>query len=87
MWFHQWSLANHGPCNVPWLLCSHKVEAVGRANAFKEKDGFTSTTGAKVTSINKKIELSKKKITLGTKVVNEKVKEMEKKFQTSDKTK
>jgi hypothetical protein len=61
-------------------------DAVGQAKAFDEKHGFTSTAGAKVASIDKKIGLSEK-ITTGTSMVSEKVKEMDQKFQVSDKTK
>ena len=61
-------------------------DAVGKAKAFDEKHGFTSTAGAKVASIDKKIGLSEK-ITTGTSMVSEKVKEMDQKFQVSDKTK
>uniref|UniRef100_A0A0A9FP18 RRM domain-containing protein n=1 Tax=Arundo donax TaxID=35708 RepID=A0A0A9FP18_ARUDO len=61
-------------------------DAIGKAKAFDEKHGFTSTAGAKVASIDKKIGLSEK-ITTGTSLVSEKVKEMDQKFQVSDKTK
>ncbi|WVZ82920.1 hypothetical protein U9M48_030126 [Paspalum notatum var. saurae] len=61
-------------------------DAVGKAKAFDEKHGFTSTAGAKVASIDKKIGLSDK-ISTGTSMVSEKVKEMDQKFQVSDKTK
>ncbi|KAM0905889.1 hypothetical protein ACQ4PT_017107 [Festuca glaucescens] len=61
-------------------------DTVGKAKAFDDKLGFTSTAGAKVASIDKKIGLSEK-FTIGTSVVNEKVKEMDQKFQVSDKTK
>ena len=61
-------------------------DAVGKAKAFDEKHGFTSTAGAKVASIDKKIGLSEK-ITTGTSMVSGKVKEMDQKFQVSDKTK
>ncbi|TVU13020.1 hypothetical protein EJB05_46711 [Eragrostis curvula] len=61
-------------------------DAVGKAKSFDEKHGFTSTAGAKVASIDKKIGLSEK-ITTGTSLVSEKVKEMDQKFQVSDKTK
>ncbi|KAM3196611.1 hypothetical protein ACQJBY_072356 [Aegilops geniculata] len=61
-------------------------DAVGKAKSFDERHGFTSTATAKVASIDRKIGLSEK-FTLGTTVVNEKVKEMDQKFQVSDKTK
>jgi len=61
-------------------------DAVGKAKAFDEKHGFTSTATAKVVSLDQKIGLSEK-ITMGTSAVNEKVKEMDQKFQVSEKTK
>ncbi|AQL02601.1 Binding partner of ACD11 1 [Zea mays] len=61
-------------------------DAVGKAKAFDEKHGFTSTAGATVASIDKKIGLTDK-ITTGTSLVSGKVKEMDQKFQVSDKTK
>ena len=61
-------------------------DAVGKAKAFDDKHGFTSTAGAKVASIDQKIGLSEK-FTIGTSVVNEKVKEMHEKFQVTDNTK
>ncbi|XP_044361427.1 binding partner of ACD11 1-like [Triticum aestivum] len=61
-------------------------DAISKAKYFDERHGCTSTTAAKVASIDKKIGLSEK-FTLGTTVVNEKVKEMDQKFQVSDKTK
>lgn len=61
-------------------------DAIGKAKTFDEKHGFTSTAGAKVASIDRKIGLSEK-ITMGTSMVNEKVKEVDQKFQVSDKTK
>jgi hypothetical protein len=61
-------------------------DSIGKAQAFDEKHGFTSTASAKVASIDKKIGLSEK-ITTGTSMVSEKVKEMDQKFQMSDKTK
>ncbi|CAO2187360.1 unnamed protein product [Urochloa humidicola] len=61
-------------------------DAVGKAKAFDAKHGFTSTAGAKVASIDKKIGL-REKITTGTSIVSEKVKEMDQKFQVCDKTK
>ncbi|KAG0512386.1 hypothetical protein BDA96_10G009000 [Sorghum bicolor] len=64
--------------------------AVGGDNTVvhkaEDKHGFTSTAGAKVASIDKKIGLSDK-ITTGTSLVTGKVKEMDQKFQVSDKTK
>ncbi|KAM0895195.1 hypothetical protein ACQ4PT_023990 [Festuca glaucescens] len=61
-------------------------DVVVKAKAFDDKLDFTSTVGAKVVSIDKKIGMSEK-FTMGTSVVNRKVKEMDQKFQVSDKTK
>ncbi|KAF8379039.1 hypothetical protein HHK36_028466 [Tetracentron sinense] len=61
-------------------------DAVGKAKSFDEKHQFTSTATAKVVSLDKKIGLSEK-ISIGTSVVNDKVREMDQKFQVSEKTK
>lgn len=61
-------------------------DAVSRAKAFDDKHQLTSTATAKVASFDKKIGLSEK-ISTGTLLVNEKVKEMDQKFQVSEKTK
>ncbi|XP_008800095.1 binding partner of ACD11 1 [Phoenix dactylifera] len=61
-------------------------DALNKAKAFDEKHQFTSTAGAKVSSLDKKIGLSEQ-ISMGTSAVNEKVREMDKKFQVSEKTK
>ncbi|KAI3750940.1 hypothetical protein L2E82_21869 [Cichorium intybus] len=61
-------------------------DAVNKAKLFDEKVQFTSTAAAKAATIDQKIGLSEK-ISLGTTLVNEKVKEMDQKFQVSEKTK
>ncbi|KAH7659099.1 RNA recognition motif domain-containing protein [Dioscorea alata] len=61
-------------------------DAVNKAKSFDEKHQFTSTATAKVASFDKKIGLSEK-VTMGASAVNEKVKEMDQKFQVSEKTK
>ncbi|XP_031392844.1 binding partner of ACD11 1-like isoform X1 [Punica granatum] len=61
-------------------------DAVGKAKTFDEKHQFTSTAAAKVASLDQKIGLSDK-ISAGTTLVNDKVKEMDQKFQVSEKTK
>lgn len=61
-------------------------DAVNRAKSFDERVQFTSTAAAKAATIDQKIGLSEK-INMGTTLVNEKVKEMDQKFQVSEKTK
>ncbi|KAL2556447.1 RNA-binding (RRM/RBD/RNP motif) family protein [Forsythia ovata] len=61
-------------------------DALNRAKAFDEKHQFTSTASAKVASLNQKIGLSEK-VGMGATMVNDKVKEMDQKFQVSEKTK
>ncbi|KAK9144250.1 hypothetical protein Sjap_004153 [Stephania japonica] len=61
-------------------------DAVNKAKTFDEKHQLTSTATAKVASIDKKIGLSEK-ISMGTTVVNDKVREMDQKYQVSEKTK
>ncbi|CAL5367944.1 unnamed protein product [Camellia sinensis] len=61
-------------------------DAVNQAKAFDKKHQFTSTATAKVASLDQKIGLSEK-IGVGTTIVNDKVKEMDEKFQVSEKTK
>ncbi|KAL7605208.1 binding partner of ACD11 1-like [Lactuca sativa] len=61
-------------------------DAVNKAKLFDEKVQFTSTAAAKAATIDQKIGLTEK-INLGTTLVNEKVKEMDQKFQVSEKTK
>ncbi|XP_071732139.1 binding partner of ACD11 1-like [Rutidosis leptorrhynchoides] len=61
-------------------------DAVNKAKAFDEKLKFTSTAAAKAATIDQRIGLTEK-ITLGTTLVNEKVKDLDQKFQVSEKTK
>ncbi|KAF3639853.1 Binding partner of ACD11 1 [Capsicum annuum] len=61
-------------------------DAVGKAKALDEKHKITSTTSATVASIDQKYGLSEK-ITTGATIVNHKVKEMDQKFQVSEKSK
>ncbi|XP_031276523.1 binding partner of ACD11 1-like [Pistacia vera] len=61
-------------------------DAVNKAKAFDEKHRFTSTATATVVSIDQKIGLTEK-ISTGTSLVNDKVREMDEKFQVSEKTK
>ncbi|CAN4100632.1 unnamed protein product [Withania somnifera] len=61
-------------------------DAVGKAKALDEKHKITSTTSATVASIDQKYGLSDK-ITTGATIVNHKVKEMDQKFQVSEKSK
>lgn len=61
-------------------------DAVNKAKAFDEKHQLISTATAKVASLDQKIGLSEK-ITIGAGIVNDKVKEVDQKFQVSEKTK
>jgi hypothetical protein len=61
-------------------------DALGKAKALDERHQLTSTATAKVSSFDKRIGLSEK-ISVGTSVVNDKVKEMDQKYQVSEKTK
>ncbi|XWS57375.1 hypothetical protein CRYUN_Cryun09bG0169000 [Craigia yunnanensis] len=61
-------------------------DAVNKAKAFDEKHQFTSTATAKVASLDQKIGFTEK-ISAGTTVVNDKVREMDQKFLVSEKTK
>ncbi|XP_016504333.1 binding partner of ACD11 1 [Nicotiana tabacum] len=61
-------------------------DAVNKAKTFDEKHQFISTASAKVASLDQKIGLSEK-INMGTTIVNDKVKEMDQKFQVTEKTK
>ncbi|KZV37266.1 protein vip1-like [Dorcoceras hygrometricum] len=61
-------------------------ESVNKAKAFDEKHQLTSTASAKVASLDKKIGLSEK-ITIGTSIVNDKVREVDEKLQVSEKAK
>ncbi|CAI9774240.1 unnamed protein product [Fraxinus pennsylvanica] len=61
-------------------------DALNKAKDFDEKHQFTSTASAKVASLDQKIGLSEN-ISLGATMVNDKAKEMDQKFQVSEKTK
>ncbi|XP_022881672.1 binding partner of ACD11 1-like isoform X2 [Olea europaea var. sylvestris] len=61
-------------------------ESVDKAKSFDEKHQLTSTASAKVISFDKKIGLSEK-ISVGTSVVNDKVREVDEKLHVSDKAK
>jgi hypothetical protein len=61
-------------------------DALDRAKALDEKHQLTSTATARVSSFDKGIGLSEK-ISVGTSVMNDKVKEMDQKYQVSEKTK
>lgn len=61
-------------------------DAVGKAKAFDEKHGFTSTATAGVASLDQKIGLSQK-LTAGTSLVNEKIKAVDQNFQVTERTK
>ncbi|KAH6830982.1 RNA-binding family protein, partial [Perilla frutescens var. hirtella] len=61
-------------------------DAVNKAKSFDEKHQLTSTASAKVSSLDKKIGLTEK-ITIGTSIVNEKVREVDEKLHVSEKAK
>jgi len=61
-------------------------DALDKAKALDEKHQLTSTATARVSSFDKRIGLSEK-ISVGTSAVNDKVKEMDQKYQVSEKTK
>ncbi|KAM7272868.1 hypothetical protein ACFE04_027532 [Oxalis oulophora] len=61
-------------------------DVLGKAKAFDDKLKLTSTTTSTVSSIDQKIGFTEK-LSVGTTIVNEKVKEMDDKFQVSEKTK
>ena len=60
-------------------------DALDKAKALDEKHQLTSTATARVSSFDKRIGLSEK-ISVGTSVVNDKVKEMDQKYLVSEKT-
>lgn len=62
------------------------MDAVEKAKSFDEKHQLTSTATAKVASLDKTMGLSQK-FNTGTLVVNEKMKEMDEKYQVAEKTK
>ncbi|KAJ6796840.1 binding partner of ACD11 1-like [Iris pallida] len=57
-------------------------DALQRAKSFDERHGLTSNASATVASLDRRIGLSEK-ISLGTAVVNEKVREVDERFQVS----
>ncbi|KAE8693208.1 Binding partner of ACD11 1 [Hibiscus syriacus] len=61
-------------------------DAVNKAKSFDEKHRLTSTASAKVASFDKKIGFTEK-VSAGTIVVSDKVREVDQKFQVSEKTK
>ncbi|XVF52320.1 hypothetical protein PTKIN_Ptkin05aG0009100 [Pterospermum kingtungense] len=61
-------------------------DAANKAKTFDEKHQLTSTASAKVASFDKKIGFTEK-IAAGTTVVGDKVREVDQKFQVSEKTK
>lgn len=61
-------------------------DAVNKAKDFDDKHQFTSTATAKVAALDQKIGFTEK-IGMGATIVNEKVKEVDQKFQVSEKTK
>ncbi|KAJ3680676.1 hypothetical protein LUZ60_016954 [Juncus effusus] len=61
-------------------------DALEKAKALDEKHQISSSATARVTNFDKKIGLSEK-IAVGTVVMNEKVKEIDVKYQVSEKTK
>lgn len=61
-------------------------DAVNRAKSFDQKHQLTSTASAKVTNLDKKIGLTEK-ISMGTSMVQGKAREVDEKFQVSEKTK
>ncbi|KDP39516.1 hypothetical protein JCGZ_02536 [Jatropha curcas] len=61
-------------------------DAVNKAKAFDEKHQFTSTATSKVASLDQKIGFTEK-ISAGTALVNDKVREVDEKFRVSETTK
>ncbi|KAL3497883.1 hypothetical protein ACH5RR_040615 [Cinchona calisaya] len=61
-------------------------DAVNKAKTLDEKHQLTSTASAKVSSFDKKIGLTEK-ISIGTSIVNDKVREVDQKLQVSEKAK
>lgn len=61
-------------------------DAVGKAKTFDEKHRITSTASAKVASLDKKIGFTEK-VSVGTSIVSDKVKEVDQKLQVSEKAK
>ncbi|KAI4295280.1 hypothetical protein L6164_035342 [Bauhinia variegata] len=61
-------------------------DALNRAKSFDEKHQLSSTATARVVSLDQKIGLTDK-ISAGTTMVNDKVREMDQRYQVSEKTK
>lgn len=61
-------------------------DAVNKARTFDEKHQFSSTASAKVASFDQKIGLTEK-ISVGASVVSDRVREVDQKYQVSEKTK
>lgn len=61
-------------------------DAINKAKALDERHHLTSNASATVASIDRKIGLSEK-LSIGTTIVNEKVREMDERFHVSEKTK
>lgn len=61
-------------------------DAINKAKAFDEQHHLISNASATVASIDRKMGLSEK-LSIGTAVVNEKVKEMDERYQVFEKTK
>ncbi|CAJ1934083.1 unnamed protein product [Sphenostylis stenocarpa] len=61
-------------------------DAMNRAKSFDERHRLTSTASAKVASLDQKVGFTEK-ISAGTVLVNGKVKQMDEKYQVSEKTK
>jgi hypothetical protein len=62
------------------------MDALEKAKAFDEKHQLTSTATAKVANLDRSMGLSQK-FSTGTLVVNQKMKEMDEKYQVAEKTK
>lgn len=61
-------------------------DAINKAKTFDERHHLTSNASSAVASIDRRMGLSDK-LSIGTAIVNEKVREMDEKFQVSEKTK
>lgn len=61
-------------------------DALNRAKSFDEKHQLTSTASARVASFDQRIGLSEK-FTVGATIVNDRVKDLDQKYQVSEKTK
>lgn len=61
-------------------------DAINRAKTFDAKHQFTATASAKVASFDKRTGFSEK-ISVGTSVVSDRIREVDQKFQVSEKTK